>query len=71
MGHLKTFAKGVALGGIVGVIYGLFTAPKKGSEMQKEAKTEIGKLVKKGKKAAKKAVKIEKKAVKKYKRKKK
>lgn len=71
MGHLKTFAKGVALGGIVGVIYGLFSSPKKGSEMKKEAKVEINKLVKKGKKVAKKAEKIEKKAVKKYKRKKK
>lgn len=74
MSHFKTFAKGVALGGLVGVIYGLFTAPKKGSEMQKEAKSNIKKIVRKGKslqreinpkvkKAIRSAKKIEKKAV--------
>ena len=67
------------MGGLVGVIYGLFNAPKKGKEMQREAKSTIKKLVKKGKglkrkiepkvrKAVKKAVRIEKKAVKKGKR---
>jgi gas vesicle protein len=65
MGHLKTFAKGVALGGLVGVVYGFFTAPKKGSEMQKEAKLNIKKLAKKGKSLQRKIEPKVKKAIKK------
>jgi len=82
MGYLKTFAKGVALGGIVGVIYGLFNAPRKGSELKKELAPKLRKAIvsarkvekkalSKGKKVVKKAVKIEKKAVKKYNKRKK
>uniref|UniRef100_A0A7C4M0G0 YtxH domain-containing protein n=1 Tax=candidate division CPR3 bacterium TaxID=2268181 RepID=A0A7C4M0G0_UNCC3 len=49
MSHLKSFLKGVALGGLVGVAMGLFNAPKKGAEMQKDAKKVIKNISKKGK----------------------
>ncbi|MDD5731740.1 MAG: YtxH domain-containing protein [Patescibacteria group bacterium] len=64
MSYLKTFAKGVALGGLVGVIYGLFNAPKKGKEMQKEAKSTLKKLAKKEKGIEKKIAPKVKKAIK-------
>ena len=53
MGHFKNFAKGVVLGGIVGVVMGLFNAPKKGVELQKEARKKVDELIKRGKKLQK------------------
>lgn len=56
MGHLKTFTKGVLLGGLVGIIYGLFNAPKKGSELKKEFAPKLRKAMMGAKKVEKKAL---------------
>lgn len=55
MSHLKTFAKGVAFGGIVGVLMGIFSAPKKAT--LRVASRRLGKTKKpKLKRAAKKVI---------------
>ena len=65
---IRTFFKGVALGGIVGTVMGLFNAPKKGEELQRDAKKKVDELVKRATKIEKKAVKEGKKIVSKAKK---
>lgn len=53
MSTIKSFVKGVIFGGIIGATAGILLAPKKGTEMQEEAKEALGEIIKKGKKIEK------------------